>query len=123
VAIAKLIGVYNADGGFVGEARYVVGHLLGITSCSLCDITHSPLRRKPEWDRLVATLNTPLTVLHKNEVDTELAAWLVDKPLPLVVGITDDHRFTTVLDSTRLEDAQGSVTTFGKLLSEALTEA
>lgn len=122
MAITKLIGIYNADGGFVGEARYVVGHLLGITSCSLCDITHSPLRRKPEWDRLVATLETPFTVLHKNEVDPELEAWLVGKTLPLVVGLTDDDTFTIVLDATRLDDAHGSVATFGTLLSEALTD-
>jgi hypothetical protein len=122
VAITKLIGVYNADGGFIGEARYVVGHLLGITSCSLCDITHSPLRRKPEWDRLVATLKIPLTVLHKNEVDPELEAWLVGKTLPLVVGLTEDDSFIVVLDAMRLEDAHGSVATFGTLLSGALSD-
>jgi hypothetical protein len=120
VAITQLIGVYNADGGFLGEARYVVGHLLGLTSCSLCDITHSPIRRKPEWDVLVATLEIPLTVLHKNEVSPALQAWLVNQTLPLVVGVTNTTAFTVVLDAHDLERAKGSVTTFSELLGVAL---
>ena len=27
--VTKLVGVYDADGGVAGEAKYVVGHLLG----------------------------------------------------------------------------------------------
>ena len=27
-----LIGVYNADGGIVGELTYVLGHLIGVRS-------------------------------------------------------------------------------------------
>ena len=37
---------YNADGGIVGEVRYVIGHLLGTAECALCDITHSPPQAK-----------------------------------------------------------------------------
>ena len=48
--VSELIGVYNADGGLVGEATYLVGHLLGRTQCALCDVTHSPVRRKPAWE-------------------------------------------------------------------------
>lgn len=118
--ITRLIGVYNADGGIVGEARYVVGHLLGLTSCSLCDITHSPIRRKPEWDAMVALLPTPLTVLHKNELEPDLEAWLGDKTLPLVVGITDAGAFSVVLDPPALERADGSVAQFAALLAESL---
>ena len=48
--------VYDADGGLVGEVRYVVGHLLGRAECALCDITHGPVRRKQAFDELVADL-------------------------------------------------------------------
>jgi hypothetical protein len=120
MAITKLIGVYNADGGFLGEARYVVGHLLGLTSCSLCDITHSPIRRKPEWDAMVAGLPTPLTVLHKNELEPELEAWLSDKALPVVVGVTDTGKFSVVLDPAELENAEGSVARFKTLLAASI---
>lgn len=118
--ITELYGVYNADGGIVGEARYVIGHLLGLTSCSLCDITHSPIRRKPEWDAMVATLDIPLTVLHRNELTPELSDWVSSITLPAVVGKTGTGGFVLVLDANRLEKPAGSVSAFQELLIEAL---
>ena len=118
--VAELYGIYNADGGLVGEARYVIGHLLGLTSCSLCDITHSPIRRKPEWDAMVATLNIPLTVLHRNELTPELSDWVSAITLPAVVGKTKTGDFVLVLDALRLEQPSGSVSAFQALLVEAL---
>ena len=118
--ITELYGIYNADGGLVGEARYVIGHLLGLTSCSLCDITHSPIRRKPEWDAMVATLDTPLTVLHRNELTPELSAWVSSITLPAVVGKTNTGDFVLVLDAERLEQTSGSVSAFQTILVQAL---
>jgi hypothetical protein len=120
VAITRLIGIYNADGGIVGEARYVVGHLLGLTSCSLCDITHSPIRRKPEWDAMVRSLDVPLTVLHRNELSPELTLWAGSLTLPLVVGLSESGSFSRVLDSESLAATNGSVTAFRSILIEAL---
>lgn len=80
-----LVGVYDADGGLVGEARYVIGHLLGRTHCALCDITHSPLRRKPAWDAMVARLGIPVRLLHRNETSpAEQAACAGGLPCVLV---------------------------------------
>lgn len=118
--ITRLIGIYNADGGLVGEARYVVGHLLGLTSCSLCDITHSPLRRKPEWDAMVSSLDIPLTVLHRNELSPELTLWAGSLTLPLVVGLSESGNFSLVLDSESLDTINGSITAFRRILTEAL---
>ena len=39
-------GVYHADGGIVGELRYVFGKLRGTAHCALCDITHSYVSEK-----------------------------------------------------------------------------
>lgn len=119
--ITRLIGVYNADGGLVGEARYVVGHLLGLTSCSLCDITHSPIRRKPEWDAMVQKLSVPITVVHKNELSPELSAWLEDVTLPVVVGVDTDGDFQIVVDHETLDNAGGSVQTFREQVETALS--
>ena len=41
----ELVGVYHADGSLLGEARYVVGKILGRAHCSLCDITHDMVRK------------------------------------------------------------------------------
>ena len=54
--VVEAVGVYAADGGVVGELTYVVGHLLGRTECSLCDVTHGPVRRKRAWDEMAAVL-------------------------------------------------------------------
>ena len=122
MTVTQLYGIYNADGGIVGEVKYVIGHLLGTTSCSLCDITHSPIRRKPEWDAMVASLPIPLTVLHRNELGPELADWVATRELPAVVGQSDSGEFTIVLDSTTLHQAGGSVSAFRELLTQTLAE-
>jgi len=119
--LKRLIGVYNADGGLLGEAAYVVGHILGFAECSLCDITHSPLRRKPQWDAFVKTLPMEFLLLHRNEVSPELRHWLADKSLPLVVGETAHHEFVLVLDSSTLAECEGSVDACAAALNEALT--
>jgi hypothetical protein len=118
--LTRLIGVYNADGGVVGETRYIIGHLLGLTSCSLCDITHSPLRRKPEWDAMVATLVIPLEVLHRNETSPELSNWLDGFVLPVVVAVDDRGAFQLLLDAETLDHTAGSVAEFETLLTRAL---
>lgn len=118
--LTELYGIYNADGGLVGEARYVIGHLLGLTSCSLCDITHSPIRRKPEWDAMVASLDIPLSVVHRNELTPDLTDWISTITLPAVVGKTDSGDYLVVLDADSLEKPEGSVSAFHKILVDAL---
>jgi hypothetical protein len=118
--ISELFGIYNADGGLTGEARYVVGHLLGITSCSLCDITHSPIRRKPEWDAMVASLGIPLTVLHRNELTPELLNFVSSLTLPAIVGRRGSGELVEVLDAESLDRAGGSVSACRDMLHEAL---
>ena len=64
--VRRLIGVYDADGGLRGEIAYVAGKVTG-RHCTLCDITHSPVRRRREWDSYVSTLPVPFEVVHRNE--------------------------------------------------------
>ena len=113
--------VYNADGGLLGEAAYVIGHLLGTTSCSLCDITHSPLRRKPDWDAMVATLPFPLSVRHRNEVTPELSATLEGQTLPLVAA-EGPEGITWVLTASDLDQCDGSPAAFCESLLAALAK-
>ena len=116
-----ITAVYNADGGLLGEAAYVIGHLLGTASCSLCDITHSPLRRKPEWDAMVATLPFPLRVRHRNEVTPELSAALEGQTLPLVAA-EGPEGITWVLTAADLDQCDGSPAAFCDALLAALAK-
>ena len=113
--VTELAGVYDADGGVRGETAYVIGHLLGRAHCALCDITHSPVRRKPEWDRMAATLPVPIRLLHRNELDSELAQAIDGEPLALLAARVDGE-WTVVLDSRDLDGLGGDVDRFRGLL-------
>ncbi|MGB7982553.1 MAG: mycoredoxin [Candidatus Nanopelagicales bacterium] len=122
-ALDHLVGVYDADGGVVGEARYFLGHLLGILGCSLCDITHSPVRRKPAWDAMVAGLGVPFRLRHRNELTPALAAAVARSGVPVVLGVLADGSVHPVLDAAALGRLDGSVAGFGLGLAGALADA
>ncbi len=110
--VVEVIGVYAADGGVVGELTYVVGHFLGRTSCSLCEVTHGSLRRRPEWDAMTARLPVPLRLVHRNEAtEGERSAYRVSG-LPAVVGVRADGSRTVLLGPTVLASLGGSVPAF-----------
>ena len=107
VVVAGLVGVYDADGGLAGEAKYVVGHLLGRLECSLCDISHGPVKRKKSFDALRARLGVPFDVVHRNERSPEVERATGDA-LPCVVAVTNSE-IVTVLDRAALEACRGEV--------------
>lgn len=119
--VVEVVGVYDADGGVVGELTYVVGHLLGRTTCSLCELTHGSLRRRPEWDAMVDRLPVPVRLVHRNEATgDERAAWSVSG-LPAVVGRRADGTHTVLLGPTGLAALHGSVPAFEQALLDALS--
>lgn len=120
--LKELVGVYHANGGLKGEVAYVVGKFVGTAHCALCDITHSPVRRKPQWDRMVAQLGIPFTLLHLNELDPQLAAACADIGSPVVFGREADGSLTVLLRPDDLE-LGGSVENFQQVLQAAITEA
>ncbi|GAA3636235.1 hypothetical protein GCM10022200_19470 [Microbacterium awajiense] len=116
--IREYVGVYDADGGVRGEVAYVVGHLLRMRECALCDITHT-WRRKPEWDAMAARLGVPFTLVHRNEIDDDAVAdGVAGSGLPVVLGRTDDG-WAVVLDRAQLESAAGRVDVFEGILTDA----
>ena len=118
--VTELIGVYHADGGAVGEARYLIGKLLGTAHCALCDVTHSPVRKKPEWDRMVARLGIPFTMLHLNELPRDVSEVVASVSSPVVLARTDDGTLATLLDRTALDAMRGSVSNFEAALRASL---
>jgi hypothetical protein len=115
--VRELIGVYNADGGLRGELAYIWGKARGTAHCALCDVTHSPVRRKREWDRFVDGLGVRFDLLHVNELPADVAGLGLAPPYVLArteVGLRP------VLDADSLESAHGSVGDFASLLAGAL---
>jgi hypothetical protein len=119
----NLIGVYNADGGFKGELQYFFGHLIGTAECTLCDVTHSPIRRKPEWDKMVALLaadfSLGFSLLHRNERSEKVASATTGRE-PCVLGEYADGNLTMLLDSVDLKAVKGDVKKFEKVLRARL---
>jgi hypothetical protein len=118
--VDRILGVYNADGGLVGELRYIVGHMLGTVSCALCDITHSPIRRKREWDALVAELGVHVDLRHLNELDEREVAAVGDRA-PIVL-VERDGMLSPLLDAAQLDALDGSVSAFGVAVRAALAD-
>ena len=115
--VTELVGVYDADGGLAGEARYVIGHVLGRAECSLCDITHGRLRRKREFDEFRVRLGVPFDVVHRNERGPEVVA--ATAALPCVVAVTDAG-LVTLLGRVELEQCDGDVDQFEYALLAAI---
>ena len=63
----KIHGIYNADGGIIGELQYVLGKIMGKAHCSLCDITHSYISKKKSWKALESRGEFGINLLHINE--------------------------------------------------------
>ncbi len=118
--IDRLAMVYDADGGVVGEARYVIGHLLGRAECSLCDITHGTVRRKATFDGLLAELDLPVDVVHRNEQARPVAEATAGR-LPCVAACAGG-RWTVLLGADELEACGGDVDRFGQRLRVALED-
>jgi hypothetical protein len=116
-ALSGYLGIYDADGGVIGEVSYVVGHFLGRAECALCDITHT-WRRKPEWDAMAARLGVPFVLRHRNEVDDEVRDVIAGIALPVVLG-RDASGWRPLLGRAELEQAGGSVESFERMLRSA----
>ena len=120
--VTELVGVYDADGGLLGEAAYVWGRLRGSRHCSLCEVTHSPWRRKPTWDAMAAGLPVPIRLLHRNELDEGLASTVVRVGAPVVLGRAGDE-WRVVAGAEDLSAVDGSVERLGTLLRARLVVA
>ncbi|MFN8168224.1 MAG: type II toxin-antitoxin system PemK/MazF family toxin [Candidatus Nanopelagicales bacterium] len=118
--VDRLVGVYRANGGPRGELAYVLGKLVGRAHCALCDVTHSPLRRKAEWDRMATALGVPFDLLHLDECTGELHRLVPSKAEAPVVLAEAGGRLEVVLGPSELDALGGSVTAFAEALHGAL---
>ena len=115
--VIRLIGVYDADGGLRGEIAYLAGKLGG-HHCSLCDITHSPVRRRREWDAYASTLPVPFDLVHRNERSRAVAEATEGREA-CVVGECDDGTIVFLLSNDDLTRA-GNVAGLASALDLAM---
>jgi hypothetical protein len=115
-----LFGIYRADGGMFGELRYLAGHLFRGEHCTLCDITHAGVSRKRSWDEVVAQLGIPFTLLHRNEMDPDLADFVANREACVVLEANGNR--VLLLGNDELAACQGDVNAFFGRLTEALQQ-
>jgi hypothetical protein len=120
---ATLIGVYKADGGIAGELAYFFGHLIGTQSCSLCDISHSPIKKKSAFKALERELlekhSIAVRMIHMNERnERELKASAGREPCILLEY--PDESISMFLDSVDLKALSGNVSSLHKLIESRL---
>ena len=121
MAVVELVGVYDADGGLLGEAAYVLGKLRGTKHCALCDITHSAVRRRPAWDAMVARLTVPFTLVHLNELPEDISARVRELGAPVVLARTAED-LQPLLSADDLEETSGNVARFEQVLRLRLAD-
>lgn len=100
--VTEFIGIYDADGGVVGELRYVLGTIFQGKHCSLCDITHGKLKRKAEWDDACRDLPAPFILLHLNERSPDITA-ACTLGVPTILVRLSDGEIKPLLGPTDLE--------------------
>jgi hypothetical protein len=118
-SVTRLVGVYDANGGLLGEAAYVWGKVRGTRHCALCDITHGRVRRRPEWDRMVAELGVPVDLLHLNEMPPDVRQAVAGCGAPVVLARTANDLWPLVV-AAELDALDGSVARLGDLLRTRL---
>lgn len=114
----RLVGVYKADGGVVGELKYFFGHLVGVAKCELCDVTHSPIRKKASFDQLTKDLKAEFgldfALKHLNE-RTEAETKASAGKEPCVLAEYPDGSLGMFLDRQELREVKGDVAKFEKV--------
>jgi hypothetical protein len=105
--IVRLVGVYDADSTIRGELAYWVGARLGRRHCSLCEITHGSVRRRPEWKACQAGLPVPFDTYHRNDQPDTIRSATSGKA-PVVVAETDTGH-VLLLDDNDLDACAGSI--------------
>lgn len=121
MTVTELVGVYDADGSLLGELAYAWGKVRGTRHCGLCDITHALVRRKPEWDAMVARLPVPVRVLHLDELDDPLREAVGRTGAPVVLA-AEGGSWRELVGAGDLDAMDGSVDAFEAAVVRLLEE-
>lgn len=119
--VDKLTMVYDADKGIRGEASYLFGMMKG-KHCALCDITHSGVRRKGDFDELTCSLGVPVEVIYRNQQDPVLAAFTAANGHGAIVVAQTEDGLQLLMDDAALAHCDGDVDAFARELRARLSE-
>ena len=116
--INKIIGIYHANGGILGELKYMTGKFFGVSHCALCDITHTNTGKKEVWKECEEKLGVPITFVHLNERNVKLMTY-TNGNTPCIVGKTSTN-YAMLASKKELEKCNGNATALAELLEKKL---
>jgi hypothetical protein len=116
--ITELIGVYDADSTLFGEISYWVGARLGITHCSLCELTHGLFTKKSEWNQCAESLAIPFRLFHRDDAPEDVLAALTGQ-FPAVLQRTTEG-LKIILTKEELEQFDGRTSDFAQWINDFL---
>ena len=116
--ITELIGVYDADSTLLAEISYWVGARLGITHCSLCELTHGVFTKKSEWNQCAESLSIPFRLFHRDDAPPDVLTALTSQ-FPAVLQRTTEG-LKVILTKDELEHFDGRTSDFAQWITEYL---
>ena len=119
--ITELIGVYDADASLLGEVSYWVGARLGITHCSLCELTHGLFAKKSEWKQCADSLGVPFRLFHRDDAPNDVITALGGKFPAVLLRTTEGVK--TILTKDELENFDGRTSDFAEWITDYLTHS
>ena len=114
--INRIIGVYHADGGIIGELKYFTGKIFGNSHCALCDVTSG--KNKNGWYKCQQNLGISVDMVHLNERKDDLVKF-TKGITPCIVGQTSTN-YVLIVSDKELEDCNGSTEKLEKILHKKL---
>lgn len=117
--ILRLVGVYNANGGFLGELAYIHGKMTNKSHCALCDITHgnNPFGKK-EWKQARTCLAIPVEFVHLNEMDVRTEAVIATTVAPAIVALLDNGSDRVLINAEELHQCNKDSQQLVNLINE-----
>jgi hypothetical protein len=114
--VTEFIGVYDADSTLIGEVSYWIGARLGVTHCSLCELTHGLFTQKSEWKTCAKELSVPFHTFHRNDAPADVLVALAGE-FPAVLQRTAEG-LSVILTKQALESFDGNTADFAQWLTE-----
>jgi len=115
---ATFYAIYDADGSWLGELRYVKDKCLGKADCALCDLSHgwNPLGKSVFKRRQGAAAH--LVWIHRDELPERILMQVRDR-LPCV-AMDDGKAVEVVISRDALKGCKGDFKVFEHLLEQKL---
>ncbi len=121
-SVTRLVGVYDANGTLRGELAYWIGARLGRRHCSLCDITHSSVRQRPEWKACRATLAVPFDTYHRDDQPASVRSAAGDRA-PVVTAELGDGTTVVLLAPAEVDACDGAIDRLVAAIEAAMAQA